>query len=157
MYLHLKDNLVYLHQGGVIHFDDEALEPKKIYLLFFSANWSIPGRKFTPQLVDYYNRTESEHPEFEIVFFSADHSQFGMETYMTQTSMPWPALAYDKRNGKAGDNLGNEIPSLVLADSSGKIISRSHAGDHPVGLEDVLQETDRILNHGTQGLTSQTR
>jgi predicted ABC-class ATPase len=68
IYQRLKDDLVYWHQGGVTHFDDEALEHKKLYLLLFSANWSGPGRKFTPQLVEYYNRVAPQHPEFEVIF-----------------------------------------------------------------------------------------
>ncbi len=126
IFLHLKDDLVYLHQGNVRHFDDEALEHKTLYLLFFSANWSSAGRKFTSQLVDYYNRVAPQHPEFEVIFFSADRSQFGMETYMAQSNMPWPAVAYDKRTGKAGaiqNNLVREIPCLVLANATGKILS----------------------------------
>lgn len=151
IYLHLKDDLVYWHQGGVTHFDDEALEDKKIYLFFFSANWSAAGRKFTSQLVEYYNRVAPQHPEFEVVFFSTDRSQFGMETYMGQTNMPWPAVAYDKRTGKAGaiqNNLVHEIPSLVLADAAGKVLSYSHGGENAVGPEKVLADLDQIFSRG---------
>lgn len=151
IYLHLKDDLVYWHQGSVIHFDDEALERKTLYLFFFSANWSSAGRKFTPQLVEYYNRVIPQHPEFEVIFFSADRSQFGMETYMAQSNMPWPAVGYDKLGGKAGaikNNLVREIPCLVLADATGKILSYSHGGENAVGPEKVLADLDRILSGG---------
>ena len=152
IYLHLKDDLVCLRQGSVTHFDDEALEHKKLYLLFFSANWSAAGRKFTSQLVDYYNRVAPQHPEFEVIFFSADRSQFGMETYMAQSKMPWPAVAYDKRTGKAGamqNNLVREIPCLVLADATGKILSYSHGGENAVGPEKVLTDLDEIFSRGS--------
>ena len=151
IYWHLKDDLVSWHQGSVTHFDDEALEHKKLYLLFFSANWSAPGRKFTAKLVEYYNRVAPQHPEFEVIFCSVDRSQFGMETYMAETNMPWPAVAYDKRGGKAGaiqNNLVREIPSLVLADATGKILSYSHGGDNAVALEKVLADLDEIFTHG---------
>ena len=153
IYLHLKDDLVYLHQGSVTHFDDEALEHKKLYLLFFSANWSAAGRKFTSLLVDYYNRVAPQHPEFEVIFFSADRSQFGMETYMAQSNMPWPAVAYDKRTGKAGaiqNNLVREVPCLVLADATGKILSYSHGGENAVGPEKVLADLDEIFTRGSE-------
>jgi hypothetical protein len=152
IYLHLKDDLMYLHQGSVTHFDDEALEHKKLYLLFFSANWSAAGRKFTSQLVDYYNRVAPQHPEFEVIFFSADRSQFGMETYMAQSNMPWPAVAYDKRTGKAGgiqNNLVREVPCLVLADATGKILSYSHGGENAVAPEKVLADLDQIFSRGS--------
>jgi hypothetical protein len=152
IYLHLKDDLVYWHEGSVTHFDDEALEHKKLYLLFFSANWSPAGRKFTPRLVEYYNRVAPQHPEFEVIFFSADRSRFGMETYMGQSNMPWPAVAYDRRTGKAGaiqTNLVREIPALVLADAAGKVLSYSHGGENAVSPEKVLADLDQIFNRGS--------
>jgi hypothetical protein len=158
IYHHLKDDLVHLHQGSVTHFDDEALEHKKLYLLFFSANWSAPGRKFTSQLVEYYNRVALQHPEFEVIFFSADRSQFGMESYMAQSSMPWPAVAYDKRTGKAGaiqNNLVHEIPCLVLADATGKILSYSHGGENAVAPEEVLVDLDKIFTRASQSAAAQ--
>jgi hypothetical protein len=158
IYRHLKDDLVCWHQGSVTHFDDEALERKKLYLFFFSANWSPAGRKFTSQLVEYYNRVAPQHPEFEVVFFSADRSQFGMETYMAQSNMPWPAVAYDKRGGKAGvvqDNLVREIPCLVLADASGKVLSFSHSGENTVSPAKVLVDLDEIFTRGSESVVAQ--
>lgn len=147
----LKDDLIYLHQGAIVPFDDAVLEKKKYYLLFFSANWTAVGRKFTPELVAWYNRVAPEHPEFEIIFFSADRSQYGMETYLTQSAMPWPAVAFQKLSGKAGDiqrGLVKEIPELVFTDAAGKILSYSHGGDNAVSLEQVLAEASQTLDSG---------
>jgi len=70
------------HNGSVVHADDTALANKKlIRVLFFGALVS-PCRKFTPELVDYYNRVAAQHPEFEIVFYSFDKSPFAFETYI---------------------------------------------------------------------------
>jgi len=145
----LKGDLIYLHQGSLVPFDDSVLEQKKFYLLFFSANWSPDGRKFTANLIDFYNRVAAQHPELEVIFFSADRSQFGMESYMTQSAMPWPAVAYDKLSGKAGDmqkGLVHEIPTLVLADATGRILSYSHSGENAVDGAEVLRETGRVLS-----------
>jgi thiol-disulfide isomerase/thioredoxin len=160
IYQRLKDDLVYSRQGSVTHFDDETLEHKKLYLLFFSATWSGPGRKFTPQLVEYYNRVAPEHPEFEVVFFSADRSQFAMETYMAQSNMPWPAIAYDKLAGKAGDiqkNLVREIPCLILADATGKILSHSRSDENSFDTGKVLADLDQILARNSGGPAAPTR
>ena len=146
MYDHLKDDLVYWHEGSLVPFDDETLQKKKFYLLFFSGFWSKEGRQFTSRLIDYYNRLRSQHPEIEVVFFSVDRSAYAMENYISQTNMPWPALAFDKRNGKAGaiqENLVHHIPQLILADASGKILSDS--GDDPAGLDKVLAYTDKVF------------
>jgi nucleoredoxin len=160
IYQRLKDDLVFWHQGSVTHFDDEALEHKKLYLLFFSANWSGPGRKFTPQLVEYYNRVAPQHPEFEVIFFSADRSQFAMETYMAQSNMPWPAVAYDKLAGKAGDvqrNLVREIPCLVLADATGKLLSYSRSTENSFDAGKVLADLDQIFGRSSGGAIAPTR
>jgi len=146
MYDHLKDDLVYWHEGSLVPFDDETLQKKKFYLLFFSAIWSKEGRQFTSRLVDYYNRVAPQHPEFEIVFFSADRSQFAMENYVSQTSMPWPVVAYDKLQGKAGalaSAFTHQIPRLILAEASGRVLSDS--GETRPEFDKVMIDLDKIL------------
>jgi hypothetical protein len=146
MYDHLKGDLVYWHEGSLAPVDDEALQKKKFYLLFFSGVWSKGGRQITPRLVDYYNRVAPQHPEFELVFFSLDRSSFAMENYITQTNMPWPIVAYDKRNGKAGaiqGNLVNQVPRLILVEASGKVLSQS--GDDEPSFDKVLADLDKVL------------
>jgi len=145
MYDHFKDDLVYWHDGSLVPFDDETLQKKKFYLLFFSAIWSKEGRQFTSRLVDYYNHVAPQHPEFEVVFFSVDRSAFAMENYISQTNMPWPAIAFDKRSGKAGgiQSLVREIPHLILADSTGKILSDS--GNGQPNLDKVMIDLDKVL------------
>ncbi len=149
IYSRIQGDLVWLHQGSIVPFDDQPLETKKYYFLFFSANWNPAGRKFAGELVDYYQQAEPQHPEMEVIFFSADRSQFGMETLLTQTAMPWPAVAYDKLSGKAGDiqrALVKEIPALIFADAAGKILAYSRGGDNAVTMEQVLRQADQILN-----------
>lgn len=146
MYDHLKDDLVYWHEGSLAPFDNETLERKRLYLLFFSAIWSKEGRQFTSQLVEYYNRVHPQHPEFEIVFFSADRSAFAMENYINQTNMPWPAVAYDKLSAKAGalaESLRHQIPRLILVEASGKMLSDS--GEGRPDFDKVLADADKIL------------
>src|SRR5438105_1306427 len=91
-----KGNLVRLQNGNLISCYDEELAQKQIYGLYFSAHWCGPCRKFTPQLVAYYNQIARDHPEFELIFVSADKSADGMATYMRESGMPWPALEYSK-------------------------------------------------------------
>ena len=153
----LKGDLVYWHQGTLSHFDDEALENKKLYLFFFSANWSPQGRKFTPQLVEYYNRVAPQHPEFEVIFFSADRSPFGMETYMGQANMPWPAVDYEKLGSKAAiqNNFVRGLPCLILVDGSGKILSNSYGTERNLGPETVLADLDKIFSGKSESAVAQ--
>lgn len=150
IYRLLKGDLISFHQGAFAHFDDEALEHKKLYLFFFSGNWSPVGRKFTSELAEYYNRIAPDHPEFEVVFFSADRSQFGMETYMSQSNMPWPAVAYDKVVSKAGAMQGiGDVPCLIVTDAAGRVLVKSGSAQSVTDLEKVLTALDGIFAHGT--------
>src|SRR6202022_3853044 len=127
----LKGDLVQWRTGGFVHADDTALANKKLIAFYFSAHWCAPCRKFTPQLVDYYNRVAAQHPEFEIVFYSLDKSPFAFETYMREANMPWPAIDYAKLKGKEAlaKSAGDGIPSLVLVDSSGMWTAPAPPGD----------------------------
>jgi nucleoredoxin len=143
----LKGDLVQFHNGSVVHVDDTALANKKLIAFYFSAHWCAPCRKFTPQLVDYYNRVAAQHPEFEIVFYSFDKSPFGFETYLREANMPWPAIDYAKIKGKEvlAKSAGDGIPSLVLVDASGSLISASQTGGKNLGPEKVLADLDAIF------------
>jgi nucleoredoxin len=143
----VKGDLVSLHNGALGHFDDEALEKKKLIALYFSAHWCAPCRKFTPELVEYYNRVATQHPEFEIVFVSFDKSQFAMETYMREANMPWPAIDFPKLQGKDAIRkyAGDGIPCLVLIDATGKVISSTYAGAQYLGPAKVLGDLDAIF------------
>src|SRR4051812_21505595 len=115
----LQSDLVTVKDGASQPFISDTLTKKKLIGLYFSAHWCGPCRKFTPQLVDFYNRVAPQHPEFEIVFVSADHSRAEMETYVREAKMPWPALDYDKVKGRGDINkfAGAGIPCLVVVDA----------------------------------------
>ena len=139
----LKGDLVQVRNGNSARADDTALASKKLIAFYFSAEWCGPCRKFTPQLVDYYKRVTPDHPEFEVVFYSMDRSSFAMEKYMRDENMPWLAIDFGKLKDKQAlkKNAGDGIPSLVLVDSSGNVISSSQN----VGPQKVLGDLDAIF------------
>lgn len=143
----LKGDLVSWKTGSLVRYDDEALGRKKLIALYFSAHWCGPCRRFTPQLVEFYNRNAAQHPEFEIVLVSDDKTPFGMETYMRETQMPWPAIDFAKLPGKAAIKKysGNGIPCLVVLDPSGKVISDTYVGTNRLGPEKVLADLTAIF------------
>jgi nucleoredoxin len=152
LYPLLKGDLVYWKNGTINRFDDEVLEKKRLIALYFSAHWCAPCRKFTPQLVEYYNRVVAQHPEFEIIFVSNDRSAFAFETYLKETQMPWPAIDYQKVSSKNAITkyAGDGIPDLVLVDTSGKVISDSYAGKEYLGPQKVLADLDQIFAAAAQ-------
>lgn len=144
----LKGSLVQYHNGSIGPADDEALANKKLIAFYFSAHWCAPCRKFTPQLVEYYNRVAREHPEFEIVFFSFDRTGSAMESYMREANMPWPAIDYQKLQSKEAlkQNAGGDgIPSLVVVDPTGRVISSTYAGGKYVGPQKVLGDLNELF------------
>jgi len=136
-----------MRNGESTRVDDTALANKKLIAFYFSAQWCGPCRQFTPQLVDYYKRLAPEHPEFEIVFYSMDRSLFAMEKYMREENMPWPAIEFNKLKDKEvlAKNAGSGIPSLVLVDSTGKVISSTYTGSQYRGPQKVLDDLDAIF------------
>jgi nucleoredoxin len=146
----VKGNLVRLQNGNLVSCYDEELAPKQIYGLYFSAQWCGPCRKFTPQLVAYYNQVTHDHPEFEIIFVSLDKSADGMAAYMRDDNMPWPAIEYGKlANVPALQKyVGKGIPDLVIVDASGKVLADSFVGGKYVGPGRVLDDLNAIFARG---------
>jgi nucleoredoxin len=143
----VKGNLVRLQNGNLISCYDEELAQKQIYGLYFSAHWCGPCRKFTPQLLAYYNQIVHDHPEFEIIFVSADKSADGMATYMRESGMPWPAVEYGKLANVAAlqKYAGRGIPDLVIVDANGKVLADSYVSGKYVGPAKVLDDLSTIF------------
>jgi nucleoredoxin len=144
----LKSDLIQVRHGDIAHADETALASKKLIAFYFSAEWCGPCRKFTPELIEYYKRVTPEHPEFEVVFYSNDKSQYAMEKYMRDENMPWPAIDFAKLKDKEvlKKNAGNGIPSLVLVDAGGNVISSSFADGKFRGPQQVLADLDAIFS-----------
>jgi nucleoredoxin len=144
----LKGDLVVWKNGSLARFDDELLGKKKLFALYFSAHWCPTCRKFTPKLVEFYNRNAAQHPEFEIVLVSFDKSPFGMETFIRDSQMPWPAIDFAKLPGKASSlrkYSGESIPCLVVVDAAGSVISDTYAGKNYLGPEKVIGDLAAIF------------
>jgi len=120
------------------------LADKKYILLYFSAHWCPPCRAFTPKLVNFYN--EKKQGDFEVIFISSDRNKKAMQAYMKETSMPWPAIQFDKiKKSNLRSYAGNGIPCLVLLDQTGKVLSDSFAGETYLGPGKVLKALKKLL------------
>ena len=108
--------------------------------------------------MQYYNLVAPAHPEFEIIFVSADRSHFGWETYIHETKMPWLAIDYDQLRGPfAGESLGGDgIPSLLVVDQSSHLVASSYDGDKYLGPQHVLAELDKIFATNAAAQVAQT-
>ena len=116
----------------------------KVIGLYFSAHWFVlficlfhriffffylkrcpPCRRFTPILIDFYNK-HAEEKEFEIIFISSDRDEESFEEYYKD--MPWLTLDFKERDikQKLSDQIGIDgIPTLTLFDGdSGNMICK---------------------------------
>ena len=145
-------NLVRVKNGNLVPLDESELAQKKIYGLYFSAHWCGPCRKFTPTLVEYYNKIVGEHPEFEVIFVSSDKSGDAMGTYMSEAGMPWPAVEFSKLANvpTLKKYAGDGIPDLVIVDTTGKVLADSYVRGKYVGPQRVLDDLTAIFNNSTQ-------
>lgn len=98
------------------------MKGKKIWL-YFSASWCGPCRRFTPKLVEVYDEL-SAGGDVVIVFVSADRDDECFKGYFSK--MPWLALPFsDSDTRKQLNDLFHVagIPTLVMLDESGKLVS----------------------------------
>lgn len=97
--------------------------------IFFFVCRCGPCRKFTPELVTFYNKMNDRRgrkDEFEIVWVSRCRDVNSYGQYFTQ--MNWLALPPEEAMGERGRMLGDRykvkgIPSLVLLDEVGSVIT----------------------------------
>ncbi|KAL7678111.1 hypothetical protein ACOME3_004339 [Neoechinorhynchus agilis] len=97
-------------------------ENLKYVCLYFSAHWCPPCKRFTPNLVNFYN-AHHESKEFEIIFISADRDKKCFQEYFN--TMPWLAVDFDAeaRDQCMNDYSINSIPRLVVIEvATGEIV-----------------------------------
>lgn len=111
--------------------DAEPALRGKIVGIYFSASWCGPCRKFTPQLVKFYNET-AEKNNLEIVFVSLDREKSAMMNYMKKDAMPFLAVPFEEAShSKALKEKLRVfgIPRLIIFDNEGKILSQNARWD----------------------------
>jgi len=107
---------------------DEALAGKDIVLVYFSAHWCPPCRRFTPLLKNFYQDVSEKG--VELIFVSSDRSKEDMLNYMKESHGDWYAFEH---GSKIGQKLSKTfrvsgIPTLVALKTDGTIIDRNARG-----------------------------
>ncbi|KAL7428059.1 hypothetical protein ACHAXH_004170 [Discostella pseudostelligera] len=113
-----------------------AFSKVDLVFLYASAHWCPPCRRYTPQLVQFYNDAKKLYKsdpkrlhQIEIVFVSTDHdiNEFG-KYYAT---MPWLAVPFDSETRErllAWMNV-TSVPRLMCLDGrSGKVVETNSVG-----------------------------
>jgi len=129
-------------------FDRSHFSHVRYYAIYFSAHWCPPCRRFTPELVKFYNEVKPRNPHFELIFVSQDQSESEMKEYMTGTQMKWPAMNYDEaqlHSNPLAKYCGRGIPCLVFVDAKGNVLSDSYEGTTYVGPAKVARDIAQTL------------
>jgi len=140
----LNKRLVQAEGGKFIAIQNEVTKPKYL-AIYYSAHWCPPCRAFTPKLVEWYNKFQPEHKDFQLVFASSDKDQTAMLEYMTEMKMPWPAVKFGEKKESGLDQYAADgIPYLVLIDAAGKDLTGKPGNEWQPPTE-VLQKIEKIV------------
>lgn len=138
--------------GSLVKLSDKSLKsfkdfkkPSKYYLFYYTASWCGPCQKFTPSLVEFYNKKKND--EFEVVLVSSDRDEDAMENYSVEKKMPWPQLKLSKveKFKREFKHPGTGIPNLVLCDLEGKLVKTSYVDGKYIGPYAVMQHLETLL------------
>lgn len=122
----LDGNLVILDGKSLKRYTPET-KPAKYYIFYYTASWCGPCQKYSPTLVEFYNKNKNAN--FEIVLITSDSDEGDMENYAKEKKMPWPQLKMSRveKFGKQFDHQVSGIPSVITCDLDGNIVSRSES------------------------------
>lgn len=108
----------------------KVLEGRKNVLLYFTASWCGPCRRFTPELVKFADQNK-DAKDFVIVMVGSDRSAKAQDDYMKKSKMPFYAIPYGADGVKTIKQAfaGRGIPNLVILDAEGKAVKGSYEKD----------------------------
>lgn len=143
----LDGNLVQL-SGKSFKTCKDFKPPAKYYLFYYTASWCGPCHRFTPSLVEFYNKNKPDNSDFEVILVTCDRDEKAMEQYAVEAKMPWPQIKLSKveRFRKEFKHPGGGIPNLVLTDLDGKLIKTSFEGKEYLGPTVVMNHLQTLLH-----------
>merc|ERR1711983_569141 len=102
---------------------------QKLILIYFSAHWCPPCKRFTPILKEFYDKVAKDG--VEIIFLSWDQSPEEMLSYMKESHGDWLAFQHDSEMKEKLEEKYNVcgIPTLVVLKADGTLVTEDGADD----------------------------
>jgi thiol-disulfide isomerase/thioredoxin len=150
----LRNRLQVLREGKLVAYEPGARPEPEVYLVYFGARWCGPCRRFSPELVQAYQKLKKIAPErFELVFISSDNDDDEQVRYVREVGMPWPVLKYSSvgRVEPLEKWKGNGIPCLVAVTREGDVLYHSYRGTEYLGPSVVLRHVEEMLGAAAGG------
>lgn len=142
----VKNKLKSVQNGKVRDYDLVGRSEPDFYLAYFSASWCPPCHRFTPLLVEAYQRIQQRWPgRVEVVLISSDETGGEAEKYMIDAHMPWLMLRFGSKARALTRWAAQGIPCLVAVARSGDVLFHSYQGDEYVGPDSVLEKCEQLL------------
>ena len=115
---------------GKKHETAKVLEGRKNVVIYFTASWCGPCRRFTPDLVKFANETK-DAKDFVIIMVGSDRNAKAQDDYMKKAKMPFFAVPFGAPGVTAIKQAyaGRGIPNLVVLDDQGNAVKGSYETD----------------------------
>ena len=120
--------LYLIKSNGQRSFTKTILNTTEYIMVYFSASWCPPCRRFTPILKSFYNKSERKKHKIEVVMIGLDKTEHEFRKYFKD--MSWMAVPYTRTENKQKDIMKifgfKTIPNIAIIKSdTGKLTSLS--------------------------------
>lgn len=107
--------------------NNKNLDPNNdLVLLYFSAHWCPPWKKFNKKLCEIYEDTKELRNNVEVIYISLDYNKEDFE--MMKENMPWLVIPYEKEQRRkriVQHCRVTQVPSFVLVDKNAQVVIRN--------------------------------
>jgi nucleoredoxin len=125
----------------------ETAHPKSRYtVVYYSASWCPPCKKFTPKLVRFVESSAAA-VRFRVILMSGDVDQQSAGEYMRESGMTWPMVRQGSPAFERFAELVNSpyIPYLLVLDEQGRVVIDCVQQGEQVQPEVVLDQFAELL------------
>ena len=112
----------------------------KVIVVDFWATWCGPCRAAMPELQELYKKHKAAG--LEVIGVSLDHDEDALAEYLNDNELPWTHLSGESAAASAQKYGVRGIPSMLLVDQNGKIVSRGRTASDFLGLIKELLDED---------------